>query len=632
MTNIKIFVTHKEKHKSFETNIIKPIQTGRSIANEVFEDMIGDNTGDNISQLNPYFCETSAIYWVWKNYNKIGNPDYIGFMHYRRHLSFIDSSFFNECLYGLVHNKILDEEYLIKYGLTDEKISEVVSKYDIVVSNRYDVRKLNFSNVYEHYKSSSNRLHIEDYNKALEIIKKKYPSFIPDLEYYNSNPYGYFTNIFVMKKNIFFDFCKWYFDILFELYNYVKEKKYTIQEIRLYASEWLLGIYLTHLSKNKKIKIKELQRTFIDEPDFTETVIPIYKEKKAICLSCDQNYVSKLSVTIQSIICNAAKNNKYDIVVLISDLQDCTKKKLLSMATNNVSIRLFNINSYLSNYNNIIFREIAHFSKAIYYRLFLPKIFKNYNQVCYLDCDLIVQTDINLLLNQNLENKCIGACLDTEFSRLLYTDPFWQNYCCEQLNFSIYDSYFNSGVILFDINKCIEQELTSKCLNLLSSNNNLLWPDQDVLNIVLKNNVKYLDGKWNFEWHLPYYDPNFSEHLYYDIYKKYKLSSMNPYIIHYAGGIKPWNHPELDYAYIWWKYARLSPFYEEIIQKDLFIPHQNYTDEINKLRSEFSNIHFPNMNAHFSNIDSRINKIEKKIYKKRGIIKRIIKSIRKKIK
>ena len=145
MTNIKIFVTHK--HKSFETNIIKPIQTGRSIANEVFEDMIGDNTGDNISQLNPYFCETSAIYWVWKNYNKIGNPDYVGFMHYRRHLSFIDSSFFNECLYGLVHNKILDEEYLIKYGLTDEKISEVVSKYDIVVSNRYDVRKLNFSNV-----------------------------------------------------------------------------------------------------------------------------------------------------------------------------------------------------------------------------------------------------------------------------------------------------------------------------------------------------------------------------------------------------------------------------------------------------------------------------------------------------
>lgn len=47
--DIKIFVTYKDKHKIIETDIIKPIQTGRAIADEAFEGMIGDDTGENIS-------------------------------------------------------------------------------------------------------------------------------------------------------------------------------------------------------------------------------------------------------------------------------------------------------------------------------------------------------------------------------------------------------------------------------------------------------------------------------------------------------------------------------------------------------------------------------------------------------
>lgn len=47
--------------------------------------MIGDDTGDNISALNDSYNEMTALYWAWKNYDKLGNPDYIGLMHYRRH-------------------------------------------------------------------------------------------------------------------------------------------------------------------------------------------------------------------------------------------------------------------------------------------------------------------------------------------------------------------------------------------------------------------------------------------------------------------------------------------------------------------------------------------------------------------
>ena len=47
----------------------------------MMDNTTGDDTGENISQLGSKLCEFTTIYWAWKNYNKLGNPDYIGFMH-----------------------------------------------------------------------------------------------------------------------------------------------------------------------------------------------------------------------------------------------------------------------------------------------------------------------------------------------------------------------------------------------------------------------------------------------------------------------------------------------------------------------------------------------------------------------
>ena len=88
MQMLKLFISYKTRQKLLKNNILTPIQTGRAIADEVFDEMVGDDTGENISKENPRYCELTAQYWVWKNYNKIGNPDYVGFMHNRRHFIF----------------------------------------------------------------------------------------------------------------------------------------------------------------------------------------------------------------------------------------------------------------------------------------------------------------------------------------------------------------------------------------------------------------------------------------------------------------------------------------------------------------------------------------------------------------
>ncbi|MBQ0066990.1 MAG: DUF4422 domain-containing protein [Phascolarctobacterium sp.] len=49
------------------------------------KDVVGDNSGDNISIKNPFYCELTGLYWAWKNLN----CDYIGLSHYRRYFAIV---------------------------------------------------------------------------------------------------------------------------------------------------------------------------------------------------------------------------------------------------------------------------------------------------------------------------------------------------------------------------------------------------------------------------------------------------------------------------------------------------------------------------------------------------------------
>ncbi|HEV5298472.1 TPA: DUF4422 domain-containing protein, partial [Streptococcus pneumoniae] len=66
MTNIKIIVA---THKSFEMPQNKELYFPVHVGCEGKDDLgyQGDNTGENISQLNPYYCELTGLYWAWKN-------------------------------------------------------------------------------------------------------------------------------------------------------------------------------------------------------------------------------------------------------------------------------------------------------------------------------------------------------------------------------------------------------------------------------------------------------------------------------------------------------------------------------------------------------------------------------------
>ena len=78
-------------HKPYpvpQGGIYLPIHVGAALHPDVLPAVQSDDTGDNISTLNPYFCELTALYWLWKN----NSSDYKGLVHYRRY--FTTSRFF----------------------------------------------------------------------------------------------------------------------------------------------------------------------------------------------------------------------------------------------------------------------------------------------------------------------------------------------------------------------------------------------------------------------------------------------------------------------------------------------------------------------------------------------------------
>ena len=78
-------VTHKDFDDSILNDLHQVIKVGNHLTDgEVKEKgWISDNNGDNISHLNPYYCELTAMYYIWKNIDMDEN-DIIGLAHYRR--------------------------------------------------------------------------------------------------------------------------------------------------------------------------------------------------------------------------------------------------------------------------------------------------------------------------------------------------------------------------------------------------------------------------------------------------------------------------------------------------------------------------------------------------------------------
>ncbi|WLR32059.1 DUF4422 domain-containing protein [Campylobacter jejuni] len=606
---VKILVGYHKPAVLLKDDILTPIHLGRALATQASKDgemskedfewmcenMIGDDTGDNISHLNRYFCELTGIYWAWKNYDKLGNPDYIGFMHYRRIFDFCSESLnlpiskeFNTPELDYVNNS--DKN---KY-LNQKDIINTILNYNRVISKSQNV------NPYLHYKHVGDFLKIKDYDICLNIINEKFNKYSSASKNYNSNSNSYFCNMFIMPKEEFFEYCIFLFGVLFECRKQIDISEYNTVEQRVfgYLGEWICGIFFTYI-KIKKYLLKELNVIYIKNYELQQEITPAFTDNNIpIIFSCDDNYLPYLAVILHSIKINSSKDYNYDICILYNSLNKENMDKIKNFIQDiNISIRFINISPHIYNAKKQVhFHVAAHFKEANYYRFFIPSIFKNYKKIIYLDCDMLVLKDLKDLYSYNF-NTSIAACKEITAILIVLNniDKYYIDFINSKQAFKDISNYIQSGVLVYNISKCIENNFTQKCLDTLKYLEHPPIVDQDVINSAFEGDISFLDARWNFTWNLPIRYPNFKTLLPKAFTKDALKMIKNPYIIHYNDIFKPWNSPHLPNAHLWWHYAKQTPFYEEILFKNITqnissFNHTNFTPQgaVEKVKTHLS--------------------------------------------
>ena len=600
---VKVLVACHAPCTLLKNDVFIPIHLGREIAEKCSKDgtilqsdldwmkanTIGDNEGENISSQNRYLNELTALYWAWKNYDKLDNPDYIGLMHYRRHLCFDLDNTESPNRVGLIYAKRISDAYVKRYHLDPKSVASLVSQYDIVVPEKCDLEKIGTNICYNHYLSiDPNVLHIESYDQVLQIILEKHPDYKRAIEEYNSSRYAYFTNIFIMKKALFMEYMEWLFPIIFEAQKRINTSQYNVSEARAYYSEWLFGIWYTHLKSTRNVNGIELKRTFVEDttPSIKQFVEPAFDNNNiAICMATDATYLPYLSVTIKSIIDHANPCYNYDINILYEKLSVAQQRKILLMKTSNVSLQC-----YRAQYGES-FRVCSHFTAATYDRFFVLDLFQKYSKILYLDCDVVVNKDIAELYSTQLDEKyLLGAARDYEVIRRSTKDKNWGiSYIEKFLGLKQISNYFQAGVLLLNISQLRKEKIFDRLISTLQRIKTPRFVDQDILNIVCEGRVFYIDPKWNVEFHIPIWSADWMQTMPAKSLYEYIECRDDPWIVHYAGSKKPWQNPAFEMSEYFWKVARHTPFYEEILYHHIkqvsVINNQDEGDFFSKLRN-----------------------------------------------
>lgn len=209
MDKLKIIVACHIPGQVYRNDVYTPIHVGRAISKykDEMADMIGDDTGENISEKNPMYCELTAQYWAWKNLKDV---KYIGFCHYRR--------FFN---------------------IETEDIERILRKKDAIA--------IEFLFDHPMWREIVHFITLEDMTIMLMVLKKKYPDYEGTLLKYLNGHTLYAKNMFICRKELFDQYAEWLFDVLFECEKYIKPSPYTRGRRALaYLGEFLLPVFLMH--------------------------------------------------------------------------------------------------------------------------------------------------------------------------------------------------------------------------------------------------------------------------------------------------------------------------------------------------------------------------------------------------
>lgn len=283
----------------------------------------------------------------------------------------------------------------------------------------------------------------------------------------------------------------------------------------------------------------------------------LFKKTKVVpvFLTITDDYAKYAAAAINSLMKHANHKRYYRVIIMYDRLSLKNRWRLRNMVTRNVAIEFHKMKYSL--YMQIIKRYCAKRSgsgdffarEVYYYRAFIARVFLQYDKGIYIDSDTILMADIGELFDIDLGDNIIAARVDPKVAMV----PEFVDYVEKALGIPAKE-YVNSGVLLMDLKKLRKIHYITQMTDLIKQDADLVAPDQDYLNVILKGKIMHLDPKWNCQ-------PEGE-------------NPKNAKLLHFNLSKKPWYHDDVNSGEEFWKAAKGTGFYGDLMREK-----EHYTEK-----------------------------------------------------
>ncbi len=251
---------------------------------------------------------------------------------------------------------------------------------------------------------------------------------------------------------------------------------------------------------------------------------------RLVILATDENYAAPCGVTMKSLLQNTSAPSAVHFAIFGRDLRGNTEAKLREIVQGygaTAEIR----STEAERFEELPVIEVG--SLDTFTRLYAPGEFPSYERVLYIDCDVLVERDIGELFSVDL-NGTIAAAVPHG------PTPFVSQFK-EQHGVSADVPVFNAGVLAIDPQKWAAQNVARRAVEWIDTQDedNLFFPDQDAINVLLEGQIKPLDPKWNLE-------ARYHREEWMGLSDWWSQHDGKDVIVHYTGPHKPWK----QWAYV----------------------------------------------------------------------------------
>ena len=271
-----------------------------------------------------------------------------------------------------------------------------------------------------------------------------------------------------------------------------------------------------------------------------------------IFYALDERFLRYGIVSLYSLRENAASGNTYKIYFLHTDVTDESRAKVKNLLERpGFEIHFENVSSYLESIvHKFPLRD--YYSKTTYFRLFIADMHPEYDKAIYIDSDTIIQGDMSDLFDIDIKGFILGACHEQAMVQVDEYGAYVEK--CLGLDRNL---YFNAGLLLINCVEFRRRNVLDRFIQTLQVYDCVVTQDEDYLNLLCKDHVKFIDQRWNTE-----------------IFGTIPYPIEEAKVLHYIMFNKPWHYETCPHADIFYKYAEKTWVYDQILD-DL----HSYTDE-----------------------------------------------------